>query len=44
LRVEVGGGVRHVPLPPTLIRFAAQALKGRGRIFPPFPCRLACLL
>jgi hypothetical protein len=22
------------PLPPSLVRFAAQALKGRGRVFP----------
>jgi hypothetical protein len=25
------GTVRHEPLPPTLVRFAAQARKGRGR-------------
>jgi hypothetical protein len=26
------GYVRHEPLPPTLVRFAAQAPKGRGSI------------
>ncbi len=30
LRVGVG---MNLPLPPTLVRLAAQALKGRGRFF-----------
>ena len=35
-RTKVGGRdfVPHLPLPPTLVRFAAQALKGRGSAFP----------